>query len=58
MKTIKTFFTYKMMVLAMVLAGTTMITESCSSNKPACGSKHAKKKRNKRIKSSTNFMTY
>jgi hypothetical protein len=58
MKTLKNLFTYKLMVLVMVLAGTTMLTESCSSNKPACGSKHAKKKRNKRIKSSTSFMTY
>ena len=58
MTTIRKFFNYKMMVLAMVLAGTAMMTESCSSNKPACGNKHAKKKRNKRIKSGTNFMTY
>lgn len=58
MKTIKRFFTYKMMVLVMLLAGTALITESCNSGKPACGNKHAKKKRNKRIKSGTNFMTY
>lgn len=58
MKTAKRIITFKFMVLTMLLAGTAMITESCSSNKPACGTKRHKKARNKRIKSSTNFMTY
>lgn len=58
MKTFKKLFTYKIMVLAMVCAGTSMLTESCSSNKPACGTKRHKKATNKRVKSSTNFMTY
>lgn len=58
MKTVKRFLTYKFMVLAMLLAGTAMITESCSSNKPGCGTKRQKKARNKRIKSGTKFMTY
>jgi hypothetical protein len=58
MKMFKKIFTYNVMVLAMVAAGTAMMTESCSSNKPACGSKHHKKMTNKRVKSSTHFMTY
>jgi hypothetical protein len=58
MKTFKRFITFKFMILTMLLAGTAMITESCSSNKPGCGTKRQKKARNKRVKSSTNFMTY
>lgn len=56
MKKIKLFLSYKLIVTMMLFAGVSLVAESCT--KRACGNKHQKKMRNKRIKSNTNFMTY
>jgi len=56
MKKIKQFFGYRMIVTLMLLGGVSFVMESCT--KAACGTKHHKKMKNKRIKKGTNFMTY
>lgn len=56
MKNIRKVITYKMIAMFLLLAGVTMVAESCS--KHACGTRHQKKMKNKRIKAKTNFMTY
>jgi hypothetical protein len=54
---IRRFITGKFIILALSLGAVTLVAESCG-QKSACGSKSQKRKKNKRVKRSTNFMTY
>jgi hypothetical protein len=56
-KSLTRIITGKMILVLLAFATVTFVAESCG-QKHACGSKHQKKQRNKRIKKSTNFMTY
>jgi hypothetical protein len=56
-KSIQRIITGKFILVVLAFATVTFVAESCGP-KHACGSKHQKKQRNKRIKKSTNFMTY
>lgn len=47
----------KVVMIMFALFSVALVAESCG-QKHACGSKSQKRKRNKRIKKSTNFMTY
>lgn len=57
MKSITRFVTGKFIIAVLALSAVAFVAESCG-QKHACGSKHQKRQRNKRIKKSTNFMTY
>ena len=46
------------LILALLAFGTVaFVAESCGSNKHACGTKHKKRARHKRIKKNTTFMS-
>ena len=47
----------KAIMIMFALFSVALVTESCG-QKNACGSKSQKRKRHKRIKSNTHFMTY
>ncbi|MCE2771954.1 MAG: hypothetical protein LW750_00690 [Bacteroidetes bacterium] len=57
MKNVQRIITGKVILVLIAFAAVAFVAESCGS-KPACGSKAQKRKRNKRMKKSTNFMTY
>ncbi|HEU4717836.1 MAG TPA: hypothetical protein VFU15_08375 [Bacteroidia bacterium] len=56
-KTLLKFFTTKALMIVLAFAAVGFVAESCGP-KHACGTKHQKRQRNKRIKHNTNFMTY
>jgi hypothetical protein len=56
-KYISRIVTGKLVLVLIAFATVAFVAESCG-QKHACGSKHQKKQRNKRMKKSTNFMTY
>lgn len=59
MKSITRFVTGKFIIAVIALSAVAFVAESCgSSSKHACGTKHQKKQRHKRIKKNTTFMTY
>ncbi|GAB4132696.1 MAG: hypothetical protein Fur0041_04270 [Bacteroidia bacterium] len=57
MKSLTRILTGKVILVLIAFASVAFIAESCG-QKHACGSKHQKRQRNKRMKKSTNFMTY
>ncbi|MCA6364817.1 MAG: hypothetical protein IM638_17420 [Bacteroidetes bacterium] len=56
-KHLSRFITGKFIILALSFGAVTLVAEACG-QKHACGSKSQKRKKNKRVKKSTNFMTY
>lgn len=56
-KSLNRLVTGKLILVLVAFASVAFVAESCG-QKHACGSKHQKRQRNKRIKKSTNFMTY
>jgi hypothetical protein len=58
MKSLTRIVTGKFIIAALALCTVTFVAESCGSSKHACGSKNQKRKRNKRMKRNTTFMTY
>lgn len=44
--------------IPLLIASLALPIEGCQKNKHACGTKHQKRVRHKKIKRNTNFMTY
>ncbi|HTF03958.1 MAG TPA: hypothetical protein VK826_08030 [Bacteroidia bacterium] len=53
----KNFITAKLVLVLLAFGTVAFVAESCGSNKHACGTKHQKRQRHKRIKKNTTFMS-
>jgi hypothetical protein len=56
MKSVRHFITGKVILALLAFGAFAFVAESCGQKK-ACGTKHQKKKRHKRIKKNTTFMS-
>ncbi|MBI3510666.1 MAG: hypothetical protein HY064_08375 [Bacteroidetes bacterium] len=57
LKSLQKIVTGKVIIALLAFSVVAFVAESCGP-KHACGTKHQKKQRNKRIKHNTTFMTY